>query len=262
MREDSCDRVEVGVVAAVGHAVVQQFHRGKSHAGHQSIGLDFGYQRAGGIHLHMRQGDDGGQVSAFGVDGETLQTVGGFREERGMDPHQDEVVPQRAVVHPKVEAHEPAPAFLVMINLVLGSPPVGLGPASAARTRPHPRGSLFPPPTSAASCGRRDLLRSGDSAPGAAAGAAGFQIVVVLERLLGSELRPAQNGGCRRVDRDPEAERTGKFSNICRSRFWLAPKVIPGRPDPPVVQCFPGGKKVQLPPDFYGLRCEGTHPFV
>ncbi len=62
------------------------------------------------------------------------------------------------------------------------------------RTGPHRSPGRIPPPIGAVPCVQHDPPVPGDSAPGAAAGAVGFQIIVTLERLRGSGPRPAQNG--------------------------------------------------------------------
>jgi hypothetical protein len=75
----------------------------------------------------VRLGHDGSQFLAFGIEGEAFQTVGRLREQHGMKPHTDQVVPERAMVHTMIEALEPAAARFVVIDLMLRSAAFALG---------------------------------------------------------------------------------------------------------------------------------------
>ena len=124
--EDTGDRMEVGEIAVIPDAIVDQLHRRETHGGHEVVGLGLGGERAGGVHLDVGLGNDRGKVLVFRIDGETFQPIGGLGKKHRVKTHSNEVVAERAGIHTMVEPLEPAPGFRIIVNLVFGSTALAL----------------------------------------------------------------------------------------------------------------------------------------
>jgi hypothetical protein len=72
-------------------------------------------------------GNHRGEGFVPGIDGESFELIGGLREDHRMQAHPDKVIAQGAEIHAMVEALEPAPGILVVIDLMLGTAAFSLG---------------------------------------------------------------------------------------------------------------------------------------
>lgn len=127
MSEDSGDGMEIGEVAVVEDTIVDEPDGGEAHRRHEIIRLGFADQRAGGIHLDMGLGNHRGEFFVFRIDGESLQAIGRLREKHGMEAHSCEIITERAEVYAVIEALDPAPLLLVVVNLMFGPASFALG---------------------------------------------------------------------------------------------------------------------------------------
>lgn len=99
MSEQAGDRVEIGEVSVIEHAIMEQSDGSEAHGGHEIVGLGLGDQRASDIYFHMRLGNDRGEILVFGIDGESFQAVGRLGKEDCMEARADEIITKGAGVH-------------------------------------------------------------------------------------------------------------------------------------------------------------------
>jgi hypothetical protein len=121
MGEQAGDGMEIGEVAVIEHAIVNELDGRETHGRHEVVGLGLGDQRPGGIHLNVRLGYHRCQILVLGVDSESFQPVGSLGEDYGMETHPRKVITKYAGINAVVKALDPAPGLLIVVNLMFGA---------------------------------------------------------------------------------------------------------------------------------------------
>jgi len=119
--KDPAFRVVEGKVAVINDAIVTELNGLESDGRHQGPRLLAGYgwliHGDGDVGLGYQRSD----VSVPSVEGEPLESVGGFREDGAVKEHPVQTVPQRAPEDATVETLVPATGGLIEIDLMFGS---------------------------------------------------------------------------------------------------------------------------------------------
>ena len=120
------DRMQVGEITVIKHAIMDHSNGGETHCGQKIVGFRFCNQRTGGVHLDVWLGNHRSKLFVPCVDGKAFKAIGRLGKKHRMEPHPNKVIAKNAGIHAVVQALDPSPRFLIVVNLMFGSTPFSL----------------------------------------------------------------------------------------------------------------------------------------